>query len=439
MTKTLTLWQPGSGQLLPNTAKTPSTIVDYAAQLSMKDKRQIVSAFEANHYEMGMNFLWMRTVSALKSELATAGLSLLGEILGKTDVGPDDEVEDILTSRDTIRLAEELGVVASTDAMRLRHVHEFVAHFNHLGFDEGDHEDIDESEAITHLKTCIKAVLGRPKVEVAADFVEFRNALETETLAADDLEVTRLVSSPYFFQKLTISILLNSAKSDVGASLEHSLANTNVLIPLLWPKLRHTEKWQIGHTYAEVYSEGKKSSVAGLKQALMKVQGFDFVPENLRSDTFMKAAKAVLRAHDEMNNFSNEYSPVRRLSRLGTSIPSPALSICMTALLSVCLGNRYGSSWTACPVALDMLAGLSKNRWQFYLNQVLPADERILNKLELPKPQDQWMELVDRHNLAELQLNDHNVSRLVKASSKKKGDAVAKAAMNLRDRHYGKA
>lgn len=438
MTNTMTLWQPESGQLLPNAAKTPNAIAEYASQLSKKDKRQIVSAFEATHYEMGLNFLWMRTVSALKRELATVGLSLLGEMLGKTDVDQDDDVEDILTSRDTIRLAEELGVVTSTDAMRLRHMHEFVTHFNQLSHQEDEQEDIDEAEAIASLKTCVKAVLGRPKVEVAADFIEFRNALETETLAADGPEARKLVSSPYFFRKLTISILLNSAKSAVGAPLEHSLANTNVLIPLLWPKLRHTEKWQVGHTYAEVYSEGKKSSVAGLKQALIKVQGFDFVPETLRSDTFVKSAEAVLRAHDGLNNFYAESSPVRSLSRLGTSIPIPALSICMTALLSVGLGNMYGNSWTASPVALNMLTGLGKDRWQFYLNQVLPADERILNKLVLPKPQAQWMELVGRYELTELQMKDHHVSQLVKASSEKNGNIVGKAAKKLLARYYGK-
>ena len=439
MNNAMTLWQPDHQGRLPTNARTPKAITKYATQLSERDRRQIVSAFKAEHYEMGLNFLWLRTITAVKQELSTVGLGLLGEMLGRVGVSEDDDVEDLLTTRDTIRLAGELGIVTNTEALRLRHTHEIIIHFNQLAIDEGDNEEMDRSEAIASLKVCVKAVLAKPKVEVAKKFVEFREGLESESLVSDEDKVSVLTSSPYFFWKLTIDILMNSAKNSTGAKLEHCLANINILIPELWQDLNDPEKWYIGRTYAELYSEGKKTSMSGLKQALMKVQGFDFVPENLRSDTFVKAAEAILRAHDGMNNFYNEPSPTRILAQLGTTIPIPALPVCMTALLSVVLGNRYGASWDATPIAENILDKLGKDRWRYYLDQVLSTDSRVLEKLMDNSPRRQWINVVERYSLSDLQPKKRDVSKLIDAAASKKDIDVEKSARKLLSQYYGKA
>lgn len=434
----MTLWRPDGEARLPGSARKPVEILGHAQQLNSKIRQQIVSAFKGGHYEMGLNFLWSRTVASLKTELATVGIELLGEMLGKTDVGEHDDVEDILTARDAIRLAGELGVVSRTDAMRLRHTHEIVAHFSRLGEEEREREEIDESEAIASLRACVNSVLARPKVEVAKSFVEFREALESELFTAGDEKIRTLASSPYFFLRLTINILMNSTKTAVGATLEHCLSNTNVLLPELWPNLRAAEKWHVGHTYAKVYADGKKTSMVGLREALLKVKGFDFVPENLRSNTFISAADDVLRAHDGMDNFYTELAPMNKLNRLGTSVPNPALPKCMTAVLSVFLGNRYGVSWSASPVASEMLKKLSGDRWRFYLDEVLPNNEPILGKLNYEKPRARWMELVESSKLAELQVKNDKVSKLITAAAQKSDKGVEKQAKDLLAKYYGR-
>lgn len=434
----IVLWQPESGELIPASAKTPSEISNYAAQLSIRDKKQIVSAFESGHFEMGINYLWGKTSTALKKELSAVGVGLLGEMLGKADVNEDDDVEDIITTKESITLAEELGIVSSTDAMRLKHTYELITHFSRLELEESDFEEIDESEAIASLKSCIKAVLGRPKVEVSKKFVEFREALEGESLSENDPRVDMLRSSPYFFNKLTVSVLMNAAKKNTGANLEHALANINVLIPAIWPKLRESEKWQVGHAYAEAFADGKTTSVGGLKSALLKVKGFDYVPENLRSDTFIKAAEAIFKAHDGLNNFYNEPAPVKNLAKLGSTIPTPALATCFSALLCVTLGNSYGVSWAAEIEAKSLLESLSTDRWAYYLNSVLPSDTRILYKLDSGKSLNKWMHLVDVFNLDTLEIKNSSVSRLIKASSEKNEARILSARKKLLEEFYGK-
>lgn len=438
MTNELKLWQPESGELLPKGVNTPTEITSYAQQLSKKDKKQIAAAFDGEFYEMGMNFLWTRTIAALKKELSNVGVSLVGEMLGKSDIEEDDDLDDILTTKDAIRLAEELGVVSSTDAMRLRHTNEIISHFSQLSTSENDSEEIDGAEAISSLKACVKAVLGKPQIEVAAKFIEFRAALDAKSLAKDDPLVGMLGASPYFFQKLAISILMNAAKQRTGAQLEISLANINVLLPTVWSNLRDTERWHVGHTYAELYSAGKSTAVSGVKSALSKVKGFDYVPENLRSDTFLKAAASIVEAHEGMNNFYNELSPLRSLSKLGTTIPTPALGECISAILCVRLGNEYGVANNAQTLARELLDGLTPERWTYYLNQVLPGDVRILNKLGYSKPLARWVDIVKSYDFDSLNIKNKEVNALISAALSKSESRLKSARSKLLHKYYGK-
>lgn len=434
----IALWQPALTEIVPVTAKTAGEIAQYAQQLGNKDRNQIVAAFESGHFEMGVNYLWGRTINALKKELSSVGVGLIGEMLGRTDVQEDDDINDILTEKEAIRLAEELGIVSSTDGMRLRHTYEFMTHLSQLDPNEGDVEGFDENEALSSLRACVKGVLGRPKIEVARKFVDFRSGLEAKTLTEDDPHVEMLKGSPYFFYKLTISVLMNAAKKNQGATLEHTLANINVLVPAIWQNLRESERWQVGHAYAEAYADGKSTVVGGLKSTLLKVKGFDFVPENLRSDTFVKAADAIIKAHEGLNNFYNEAAPVKALAKLGTTIPTPALPACISALLCVVLGNGYGVAWSAEPEAMAILDQISPERWSYYLNNVLPSDSRIFWKLYSKKPCDQFIALTLKFKLNEIDFKNKTVGLLIEAAAKKDHAKIERQAQKLKEEFYGK-
>jgi hypothetical protein len=435
---TIALWQPATNELVPATAETPLAIAEYALQLAKKDKVQIVAAFESGHFEMGVTYLWGRTINALKKELSNVGVGLIGEMLGRTDVDEDDDINDILTEKEAIRLAEELGVISSTDGMRLRHTYELITHFSQMDGDDGDLERLKKNEALASFEACVSGVLGRPKIEVATKFIEFRSALESKSIQEGDPYVEMLKGSPYFFYKLTISVLMNAAKKNVGANLEHALANINTLVPALWDNLRHTERWQVGHAYAEAYADGKTTVVGGLKSALLKVKGFDFVPENLRSDTFVKAADAIIKAHEGLNNFFNEAAAVKALTKLGTTIPTPAFPACLSALLCITLGNQYGVAWTAQTEARSIMDSITTERWAYYLNNVLPSDTRIFGKLFSQKPRSNFIALVKERNLSQVEFKNKTVQLLIEAAAKDNDSKLASLAHKMHEEYYGK-
>jgi hypothetical protein len=212
-------------------------------------------------------------------------------------------------------------------------------------------------------------------------------------------------------------MLLSSIKNAKGAKFEHVSRNALLLFESLWSRLKDPERWQLGQSYASEFNEGNKDSVKALHAILVRVRGFDYVPENLRSATFIRVAASVVAAHQGMNNFYNEPAPMRELASLGSSIPSPALAQCITAALCVKIGNRYGQSHAALPYADSVLSSISKERWVFYLNGRLAQDLVILQELQSQSPISNWIAVIKQLGLTAENLVDPLVRALIVASN----------------------
>ena len=371
------LWQGPDGIIIPSNINDTNQIISYANYLTPKQKNQIVAAFEIEAYDMASEYAWKKAMVKLKETLATLGMKFIGEMLGRSDIDEYSNIDTALTDYSTIELAEQLGVISSTAALKLRHSNELITHF----FSREAAEEIDKTTAIQIVKSSIQYILGESDISIAIEFSNFRDRLLGETLQIKDPQVEQLINSPLFYLRTVTSILLSSIKNDKGARLEHSLANFNLLIGSIWESLGENDKWNIGTAYRDVTAAGNTIASSGLKNALLKVGGFDFVPENLRSVTFKKAAKDLIQIHFEMNNFYNEPSAIRKLANLGSTIPSPALIDCIQAYMVVYLGNSYGVSREAYPIALEKLSEISRERWIYYFEKVINTDSIVLGKL----------------------------------------------------------
>ncbi|MFV1608438.1 hypothetical protein VWY06_08550, partial [Phaeobacter sp. JH20_10] len=254
------------------------------------------------------------------------------------------------------------------------------------------------------------------------------------TLSSDAPEVLQLLSSPYFFKKTCVSILLNILKSAKGAALENGSRNTASIVPLVWPELKGPEKWQVGQAYSELFNDGKSAAIKTLHSVLVATSGFDYVPESLRSNSFTKAAHAVLTAHQGMNNFYNEPKPMRELAAMGSSIPGPAFASVMTAVLAVKLGNRYGVSWDAQQYADQILNTMTSDRWAYYLTQQLPQDSVILSKLTNSECAERWINTLGDSEIEAPSTNSKPLGALLAASvsgDTKKTPVIMKNATSL--------
>lgn len=397
MTKSeVELWLPPNLPAVPDTLSDPQKIAARALQLRERERTQIATNFQAGNYELAATFVWMRTMALLKKQLATLGMEFIGELLQRPDIDEYSDIRTAVSDSEAISLARDLGIATPLQTMRLLQSQTIVSHFAGVENDPANETDevMTREEAISCLRVCVQGVLGHETVSVAEDFKVFRSKLESQTLTADSPEIIKLESSPYFFIRTAISILLSLFKTGKGAQLEHTARNAMLVIPKFWEKLKAPERWQVGQAYAVEFSEGRKESVKGLHAVLLAVGGFDYVPENLRSTTFAQVASNVIAAHQGLNNFYNEPGPMRELASLGTSIPGPALAICITAALCVRLGNVYGRSWGAQESANQVIATLSRDRWIYYFNERLENDRLILSKLTDRQPLKNWISLI---------------------------------------------
>jgi hypothetical protein len=429
------LWTPDEIKLIPANA-TSREIVDHAKQLSKRDVQQIISAYDAGNYEMLSAFVWTKAIAALKAQLKSLGMQFVGEMLGRSDIVEGSSIDLTVTDYEAIVLAEDLGMITGTDAMRLRHSLETIVHFARSdSLDSG--EQMTQAEAVSCLYSSVQAILGKTQILVAVQFADFRKELEERIFKADDGQMVGFLASPYFHKRTTLNILLALLKTANGAQLANAIGNFDTVLPLIWAQLRKPERWQTGQTYAELFASGRVDAVAGVKKTLARVQGFDFVPENLRSITFSESVQNVFEAHEGMNNFYNEPNAVANLVALGTSIPMPALAASLSAILCVRLGNAYGISYAAQPSVQELLTNISNERWEYYLDECLPGDTRILSKLSQSGPRLRWFDLVSAFKLADMHVKNPRIRKLLEATKERRPAVVANIATDIqRDLGY---
>ena len=360
---------------------------------------QVISAFKIEAYDMGTEYIWRFTMSALKERISTLGMKFVGDMLGRTDIDDYTSAQMVLTDFDAISLADQLGMIGKTGAMRLYQSQEMLNHF----FSKYCDETLNVNDAIYIATSSIGSVLSQNDSPETFEFTKFKDRLQTESMTKDDGQVQSLANSALFYIRTVVNVLLGNAKSAKSATLEHSLANINTILPLVWDKIAEKDKWNVGMTYRDVVTDGNEKSATGLKRALMKVKGFDFVPESLRSNTFKMAAQKVINTHFSFNNFYNEPDSIRALKNLGSVIPAPALQECMDAYLLVYLGTRYGESFEAAPMAKDELLRITSDRWEYFFNNIVIKDELVLKHvcypIQLTRFKQLLTELDSNHNL----------------------------------------
>lgn len=423
-------WNPGTGIVNVPQTNNASEMVPFALALREHEKSQLIQAFQTGYYEMGTEFLWRRSMSRLKLTISALGMKFVGEMLDRKDIDEFANPENVLTDYDAIRLSEILGVINSTGALRLKQTFELLSHLSKKEAEQSD-ERLLPSDATSTVYNCVKYILAEENFSIPIDFSNLRNRLSSETLLHEDPQVQLLFNSPPFFQRTTLRILIASVRTEKGAKLEHTLSNLNLFIPNIWPNIPEQDRWSVGTLYTDLSSLGNSPAVSSIKKALLKVKGFDYVHENIRSSTFKKAAQAVLAAHFSYNNFYLEGEPTKQLANLGTTIPSPAFADCMQAYLCIYLGNRYGVAWGAAGIAGEELRRISKDRWEYYLEKVLPYDDHVLYELQNERPASRFIELSLLLGFKDLSLSVPFAKRITAVDNANRVQEITSAAASV--------
>lgn len=396
------------------------------SNLTPQQKLQIQKAFDAGAYDMATEYAWNRAIVKLKEVLSGLGGDFIGAMLKREDINEFTPIIEALTDVEAINLSESLGILSTEAAMNLRHAKENLNfYFSTKASQEGKYLNYSHSLAI--IEDCVKYILSIKSVSTEIPFNAFKDRLLGNDLNENDQEVKMIENAPLFYLRTICTLLLTAIRKDNGAKLEHALANMNLLILNVWPRLSEDDKWNIGNVYKDVAANGNEKAASGLRSALKKVKGFDYVPENVRSQTFIAAAQNLLKVHYEFNNFYNEPSAAKALASLGTIIPKPAFMQCVRAYLCVIMGNYYGVSNKAVEIVKDELAKIQKERWEVYFNSGISYDDDVLSHFSTNEQCDRLRALLINYGLNKLEVTTRYNSQLY--SSIIKGEYITAKAM----------
>ena len=408
----------------------PSILIGRALQLSEKEKDQIFKGLQDGSYEMATSYLWKKTTESLKKQISCLGMSFISELLGKTGA---DELLDYreISDYDSLRLAEELGFLSGPSAFRLKQASDSVGYYSSSDAQDAG-ASMNKLDAASILIACVEGVLSKEKIDAALDFKKFRSDIEGRPMSSEEDFIQKFSTMPYFYLRTTVRILTSVIRKDSGAQLENALANGNLIIPLIWMDLHAEERFLIGRCYSDLYSDGNSKALSGVKKILLAVKGFDYVPEDTRSRAFIKAANHIIDVHFSMNNYYLEPAAVKALLEMGNVIPTPALSSCLSAVLCVKLGNSYGFSYDAQAYADAVIKTITSTRWEYYLNNFLSSDNRVLAKLMLDKPILRWIELINSIGvLKEVAVTNKDISVLMEVTIKNRPELIKTRARDL--------
>lgn len=420
------IWNYNTGVNLPGKINDVTDLAPYNQRLFPREVATITRAFDNELYDMSLEYTWRRTFNIIKEKILSFGEEFVMDMLGRSDKDAIDSVSEI----EIIRLATDLGVINETAKMRFMHIIDIITHYSSRDVSE---EEIDRLDALKYIQVCIKYVLGIEEDGFQLSFNNFRERLKLEKFSDESDIVETLAISPYFYKRTTVRTLINLIKTTKGGELDTVFENMLIFVPKIWKDLLSDDRYPIGFAYSEAVSAGDVFQVRALKTVLLKVQGFDYVPENLRSLSFIEVAKKLLDIHFGFDNFHKEPAQAKLLLQLGTTIPGPALGTCISVVLACKLGNRYGRSTDAQRYLDEILDKLSSAKWESYFNTVFQGDETILYKLyeRSSKINDNWVEIVNKYQLDTLSFKHSQVGRLIQASKDGNTSKMAEISKDL--------
>ncbi len=403
------LWTAANGIQLPKRADVV-TVLGCNVQLREKEIKGIYRLYSEDDFEFASEVIWERSIRILRERVLSLGIEFVGEMVGLDNL----EYVKELPVFEVINLAAELGFINNTGKMRLSQANELVQHYKGRDVDD----DMSQNESDTVIRACVQYILGYDSSEITIEYGDFRSSLKYELFEKSSEKMEMLANSPYFYKKTTIRTLINLLSSTEGAEYETVSANFCTIVEGVWDSLSSDDRYFIGITYSKYANQGNKIYIMTFKRALEKVHGFDYVPENLRSLSFIQAAKHVKNVHYAFNNFYNEPEAVKKLERLGKQIPRPAIKECVSACLMVYLGNVFGRSYNAVDYVYLVLDKLDKSAWTYYINDCLPYDGEVLNKIkEGDERTNRWCQLIQKYDLNKLELKEQKMQDMLNFSA----------------------
>lgn len=386
-------------------------LMNYGIAINSRTQQNIVKAYNEHNFTISAELIWPRSINILRNRILSLGEDFVADMVETDDL---DYVRNLHPYK-VICLANDLGFIDKSGSHKLLRANEY---YNFYTDDkDGSNEEMPQDEANIIIKACIQYILYNNDDSYGLQFNDFREKLKTKRISEifDD-DASMFATCPYFYLKTTVRSLIKLFKETDGIEFENVTTNLSHIIPQIWQRLKTEEKLVLADAYTDYVNISDIPRTDALNKILLKVQGFDYVKENVRSRTFISVANKLRDVHFGSNNFYNEPSVIRTLENLGTKFPKLALKSCITSILFIKLGNSYNTSWDAEIVADRLLDRLTEDEWATYLDRYLKEETLLLESISGPnkimKMYNQWKLVVKKYDLKNININNTMIKKL---------------------------
>ncbi len=405
-------------------------------QLNEREQKAVLVNFESGLFDMAAEFVWRRTISILKDRLEFFGKEFIADMLGY-----DKEVSiDRISEQEIIELNCDIGFLKKNEKLELLHHAEQIKMYSSREYQMIEKININKNQARTLIDDCIRYVLSDMTECKTLSFTNIREMLKSKLLTPTSEEIVRLSQEQYFQKRTILRSLLNMARTEKQEEKDVVFHNMSTIVPVIWDSLAEVDKYNFGTVYAEISSSDKKDYIKAMKTILFNVHGFDYVPENLKSNSFISSAKNLLNTHNGINNFYNEPLAAKMLASMGTMIPDPAVYECLNATLICVMGNEYEHSWDAQEYLQQILDGVTTVKWELYLRD-LSRNSELLFQIAYVGTEGRnvkrWCDEIEKRGLHKLRFNETWINQFLLQSSDSNYRAVRRLARERYDQIQG--
>lgn len=398
-------------------------------QLNEIEQQAVVVNFKSQLFIVAAEIIWRRTIDILRDRLSFFGEEFIGDMLGYDK----PIMADNISEQEAIELNCDVGFLKQNAKMELLHHAVQIKQYTSRQYQMVEKINITKNQAMALISDCIQYVLSDMTECTMLEFNNVRQRIKSELFTLDSDIITLLKQGQYFAKRTILRSLMNMAKTNKEEEKQFVFHNMSIIVPVIWNDLAETDKYSFGTTYAEISSTDKKDYINVVKKILYNVHGFDYVPENLKSNSFKATAKNLNKVHDALNNFYNEPLAAKLLSSMGTMIPDPAVYDCINSVLICITGNEYGVSRDAQPYLQEVLNGMTIPKWELYLKDLSKNTELLrqiafVNGINDSVPR--WCEEVRKRNLNQLNFSEHWIMEFLLHSANCDYDVVRTMAKN---------
>jgi hypothetical protein len=388
---------------------------------------KFLAAVAVGLFDAALNYLWDETISAIRKRViqydvyyfydnATTNDDKRKKLKTADDITDLDDSELIQGARN-IGLISELGY-KHLDFIRFMRNWASAAHPNQ--------NQLTGLQLISWLETCIKEVISLPLSNIVVETQQLLKNIKNNEIT--DSDAKKIAT---FFVGLDQQQVNNLSSGFLGIYLDSNTSpitsqNIHYLLPFLWGRVDENTRKLFGIKYGKFLANNDADKSSKVRAFLDIVNGFSYIPENIKVVEIEMAVQNLLNAHNGINNFYSEPIFARQLYSIigeGSALPEQVRKDIVLGIVKVFLTNGNGVANIAEPYYVKIIK-------QFNQKEALMAllsftDEQIANRLRFSSLcVKKYMELLGlvkvklsapaiRELFEEIEKNPNNIEKII--------------------------